>query len=961
MKINSLLESSTPSSDTANSTSTAPEFGRSDKFLEEKDETVEESTTSGSVATVAAPIGGMQRRAKGSMLQGIKSSAKYPNSKAVKEGKNSELDSLYDQYDELDYDGNSESDKEKMRHIQQKIKDLKAKEKKVNESRLAEVNPHNFDSDVDYYAAKNAPAKPRYRGTSSPGVNPDDEAYFREIFRKKRLAAQKAERDADHDRLATGTNEGEEFGSFASLKDWQVWDVRVSNNYYAGKYADYGPRLYSVVAGSEEEARKVVLANADYVLQDLLSRKLQNGKRVLPRGSALPIEEKRVGKAQPGSITTVGFKEMLTPQGPMKLKFSNGQIVGSEDGEVDEGMFGFGSSSKPSQQQKPLDYNAVRQMSNQSGPQRKVYVHPEEYRKVHGEFDEAKFDYTMKDMGDDYAGFPSNHSMKHKMLARIKPEKQQLYKDKMNNTHDWEDLFNLFNVAKQRGDIIEQTTDEAVDYDKHSFIGKIRRGREADNKGWGQLGQLFAAGKDEKAAEKALRKGNRYYNMTRGDNKTPGGFPKTTIEEQDIDEAGGRIPGGLSWTGGKLQKRPELVAAARQKKNRDAAMKRKALKVANAVVDLVAKNSEIQNSNEPYRAAMYELGFEEMDGTTWWKMVMKAIDNINSELPQNQGVAEGLPKEQDGRYNPDGSKKKQWHQDPHWQQFAKEPGVVSQAKFADIVNRPKMQAALKRKGMAEEFNPEYDDEAGSAESNLHTIARAAQGLIDSIGENENLPEWAQEKIAKVEGMLVAVWDYLESQEEQGIDPQVDEDWQKTNKQDKTDGMSPKAVKAYRRENPGSKLKTAVTKKPSELKAGSKDAKRRKSFCARMSGNKGPMKDEKGRPTPKAKALSRWNCESVEQTVQMLESVQHDLVEMKQRLDPKCWKGYKKQGTKMKGDTRVNNCVPVSEAEVSEDKLASDLYKDLQIFKKGADKDIGGKAKDKEISSKAKDKEIQQKK
>jgi hypothetical protein len=35
-------------------------------------------------------------------------------------------------------------------------------------------------------------------------------------------------------------------------------------------------------------------------------------------------------------------------------------------------------------------------------------------------------------------------------------------------------------------------------------------------------------------------------------------------------------------------------------------------------------------------------------------------------------------------------------------------------------------------------------------------------------------------------------------------------------------------------------------------------------------------------------------------------------EEKQRLDPSCWKGYKKQGTKMKGDTRVNNCVKVSE-------------------------------------------------
>jgi len=89
---------------------------------------------------------------------------------------------------------------------------------------------------------------------------------------------------------------------------------------------------------------------------------------------------------------------------------------------------------------------------------------------------------------------------------------------------------------------------------------------------------------------------------------------------------------------------------------------------------------------------------------------------------------------------------------------------------------------------------------------------------------------------------------------------VEEDWNKANRRDKTDGLSQKAVNAYRRENPGSKLQTAVTTKPSKLKAGSKDAKRRKSFCARMSGNEGPMKDEKGRPTPKAKALSRWNCE-----------------------------------------------------------------------------------------------------
>lgn len=142
-----------------------------------------------------------------------------------------------------------------------------------------------------------------------------------------------------------------------------------------------------------------------------------------------------------------------------------------------------------------------------------------------------------------------------------------------------------------------------------------------------------------------------------------------------------------------------------------------------------------------------------------------------------------------------------------------------------------------------------------------------------------------------------------------INELLNEDWNKVNKQDKTDGLSKKAVKAYRRENPGSKLQTAVTTKPSKLKPGSKAAKRRKSFCARMSGNKGPMKKPNGKPTPKALALRRWNCESIEDMRQLIETAERVIQEEKQRLDPKCWKGYKKQGTKMKGGVRVNNCVP----------------------------------------------------
>ena len=73
------------------------------------------------------------------------------------------------------------------------------------------------------------------------------------------------------------------------------------------------------------------------------------------------------------------------------------------------------------------------------------------------------------------------------------------------------------------------------------------------------------------------------------------------------------------------------------------------------------------------------------------------------------------------------------------------------------------------------------------------------------------------------------------------------------------GLTQKGVDAYNRENPGHHLKMAVTTKPSKLKPGSKAAGRRKSFCARMGGVKGPMKDEHGKPTRKALALRKWNC------------------------------------------------------------------------------------------------------
>jgi hypothetical protein len=200
-------------------------------------------------------------------------------------------------------------------------------------------------------------------------------------------------------------------------------------------------------------------------------------------------------------------------------------------------------------------------------------------------------------------------------------------------------------------------------------------------------------------------------------------------------------------------------------------------------------------------------------------------------------------------------------------------------------------------GIAEDYNPEYDDEAGMADNNLETLRRAVDGIDDVINSGDNLPEWCQEKIAVAKSMLVSVWDYMRSEEEIA-DPEIQEmyeamdqlaeemaakhgvdvdtvwegfesmddhvlyetaAWRRKEGKSKSGGLNAKGVASYRRENPGSKLQTAVTTKPSKLKKGSKAAKRRKSFCARMGGVKGPMKKPNGKPTRKALALRKWNC------------------------------------------------------------------------------------------------------
>lgn len=75
-------------------------------------------------------------------------------------------------------------------------------------------------------------------------------------------------------------------------------------------------------------------------------------------------------------------------------------------------------------------------------------------------------------------------------------------------------------------------------------------------------------------------------------------------------------------------------------------------------------------------------------------------------------------------------------------------------------------------------------------------------------------------------------------------------WTRSEGKDKTGGLNAKGRASYNKANPG---------KPGLKAPQPEGGPRKDSFCARMGGMPGPMKDEKGNPTRKALALSKWKC------------------------------------------------------------------------------------------------------
>ena len=169
----------------------------------------------------------------------------------------------------------------------------------------------------------------------------------------------------------------------------------------------------------------------------------------------------------------------------------------------------------------------------------------------------------------------------------------------------------------------------------------------------------------------------------------------------------------------------------------------------------------------------------------------------------------------------------------------------------DEAANPAQQAAIainmkkhhkKPKHKNESIDPELAEEFALIESIVHEIAD--KNGVDAEFLWEDLDHLTDDELYAF-----------------AVTSDLTEDWQKANKHDNTDGMSQKAVNAYRREHPGSKLKTAVTTKPSKLKRGSKASKRRSSYCSRSRGQMKMHSINCSKTPDKAicKARRRWNC------------------------------------------------------------------------------------------------------
>jgi len=263
-----------------------------------------------------------------------------------------------------------------------------------------------------------------------------------------------------------------------------------------------------------------------------------------------------------------------------------------------------------------------------------------------------------------------------------------------------------------------------------------------------------------------------------------------------------------------------------------------------------------------------------------------------------------------------------------------------------IPNKKKKTDAKHKKtvGMDENLDPgEYDMEGDSVKTNLHTIVRACKQLNSALGDDQNLPEWVQDKVAQAKGMMVGVTEYMLSTGER--EPSMNEQRSLAEPRIVTVGddnhgiydfkvvgpnhlgIYPFLAKQWNNEQHHARAKgyqlQYVGNDPAKAKAAAwpgetpksrpmavKEA--RKSAWDKMAGavknstgkdlNKG---DERAQDALKGLKKSAKDYQNgVDTDKNTNEGTKQKCVDGKA-----CWDGYKRMGTKKKGGKTVDNCVP----------------------------------------------------
>lgn len=149
-----------------------------------------------------------------------------------------------------------------------------------------------------------------------------------------------------------------------------------------------------------------------------------------------------------------------------------------------------------------------------------------------------------------------------------------------------------------------------------------------------------------------------------------------------------------------------------------------------------------------------------------------------------------------------------------------------------------------------------DEEGYMARVEFDQIERSVNILRKLIKKpNQQLPAWVQSKITRAADFIDTAAEYMSSDEDVSESKSFNKfmtevaAWQRKEGKNPEGGLNEKGRKSYERENPGSNLQAPQPE----------GGPRKRSFCARMGGMSGPMKDEKGRPTRKALALRKWKC------------------------------------------------------------------------------------------------------